>query len=149
MQLLSGYKISAAALSYHPLISDHTPRIHIKGRAGYIDDENIFMVDTGSPYGFFWRHDLGLERGEVEVIEEGHTTTWRGQRWRGGLYRVRFEFIASHGKDLDLQAVCFVPDDQEAAWEQMPSLVGMSILEQIFFAFDLNAERFFFAQAQR
>jgi hypothetical protein len=31
----------------------------------------------------------------------------------------------------------------------MPSLVGMSILEQIFFAFDLNAERFFFAQAQR
>ena len=103
------------------------------------------VVDTGAPFFILnpkFAVDLDLSAHQQVGVKK--LSTRRGLT-DGRLYRLNVTLIATVGKNLQIEATTFVPENNH--WDEEPSFLGLeNCLDRLRFGVDPYAQVFFFGK---
>jgi hypothetical protein len=110
--------------------------------AAFVDTGGIYFICT-PPFARRLRLDPGLGLPAPDRIR------WRGEIFRGLLYRLPLTFPATEGDGLTIEATAFVPLSRPTeVWnDELPCVLGLQgCLERLRFAVDPAIDTFYFGE---
>jgi hypothetical protein len=143
------FATGAAVYDYRPATSaEISPRIVLTVMVG--DHDTSAFVDTGGLYFICtppFARRLRLDPGQG--LPAPDRIRWRGEIFRGLLYRLPLTFPAIEGDGLTIEATAFVPQMRPTeTWnEELTCVLGLQgCLERLRFAVDPATETFYFGE---